>query len=660
MKRIDNQTFYHYSFLSNVKANEQGTHAVFVRHTPDKEKNKYHANLFLYHDQSVQQLTSCDSVGEFFWQDNQTIIFSSKRTEEHYTPSSDNDNTKEPTVMLYKKSISQITEATHLLTLKGHISNIQAISEKQLIYIKTRDIIEADSPYFAEQKNKDDMMRIRKLPFYFNNAGYIFNKRSMVCVYNIDTKEETEINCKDYSIDQYTLSKDKHHVLMTGTRLQKRTSRYTALFEYHLQTSELQRLLDDQEKESSEAYSISLATYFNQKPFFLGSTMKKHGLNENQIAYTIQADGTVNALHSNDISYLNSGVQDMVYAGGKSYKVFDDHIDFITTNGIMNNISRLKKDGSYEEGIYTFEGGISCFDYVDNGILLIGLSAEGGQEIYFNDKKISSFHQFLTDYYVADVQVISLKSTGYDIDGFVLLPEDYHKKDQHPAVLEIHGGPKAAYQVTYFHEMQMLAGEGYVVMYCNPRGSSGKGNDFFDIFGSYGKVDYQNIMDFTDIVCQTYDKIDPNRLFVTGGSYGGYMTNHIVGQTNRFKAAVTQRCISNWTSMYGTSDIGYYFCPDQHRTHVGKETFWQDLWDVSPLKNIDYVKTPTLIIHSDQDYRCPLEQGYQFFNALIDRGIDTELLVFKNENHELSRGGKPNNRVERLEAIKNWFARYNQ
>lgn len=307
-----------------------------------------------------------------------------------------------------------------------------------------------------------------------------------------------------------------------------------------------------------------------------------------------------------------------------------------------------------------FEGSIGCFDYVDDKLLFVGLSDEGGQELYVEGEQITHFHDFLSEYYIAKPQPLSVESAGVTVDGFVLLPENYEKANSVGAVLEIHGGPKTAYQKTYFHEMQMLVAEGYVVVFCNPRGSAGKGNDFFDIFGEYGEVDYQNIMDFTDKALEQYDKIDRDRLFVTGGSYGGYMTNHIVGKTNRFRAAVTQRCISNWTSMYGTSDIGYYFSPDQHRTNIDKESFWRDLWDVSPLKNIDKVQTPTLVIHSEKDYRCPLEQGYQFFTALLDRGIDSELLVFHDEHHGLSREGKPHNRIVRLDAIKDWFKKYDK
>ncbi len=656
MKKIDNQLLYKYSFLGNVTANPKGDKAFFIKQTANKEENRYDANLYLYSNEKTSKLTSCNTVSEAFWYDDETIAFISKRGDK-VEPNAPKKN-EEPTVNLYSKNVNACSEAELLLSLKGHISSIRCAANKTLVYLKNRDIVKEDSEYFAGQQDEDGFMRIRRLPFYLNGPNFIFNKCQVLCVYDIATNKEKEIDCKDYTVDSFELSKDNSKILMIASKIQKRGTIYSALFEYNIETGELIKRLSDDVCSIKNPYSVYAATYFGGKPFFLGSTMQKHGLNENPLAYIIENDGQITTHNADDINYMNSGAQDMVLSGGKAYKVFEKHIDFITTKGTLNKISRLTGEGVFEEDVLVFQGGISCFDYVDDKILFVGLGPDGGQELYLNNKKVSSFHAFLKDYYVALPNPVSVNSTNVDIDGFVLLPEDYDKKDSHPAVLEIHGGPKAAYQSSYFHEMQMLVAEGYVVFFCNPRGSSGKGNAFFDIFGLYGQVDYENIMDFTNTVLEKYNKIDKERLFVTGGSYGGYMTNHIVGQTNLFRAAVTQRSICNWTSFYGTSDIGYFFATDQHKAAISDEDFWQKLWGFSPLKNIDKVKTPTMVIHSDKDYRCPLEQGYQFFSALMDRGIDTELLVFKGENHDLSRSGKPKNREERLEAIRTWFKKY--
>jgi dipeptidyl aminopeptidase/acylaminoacyl peptidase len=201
--------------------------------------------------------------------------------------------------------------------------------------------------------------------------------------------------------------------------------------------------------------------------------------------------------------------------------------------------------------------------------------------------------------------------------------------------------------------MQLWANMGYFVFFCNPKGSDGRDNEFMDIRGHYGETDYQNLMDFTDAVLEKYPQINRQKVCVTGGSYGGFMTNWIIGHTDRFCCAASQRSISNWLSFYGVSDIGWFFVPDQCNGDIYRNPM--DLWDHSPLKYAANVKTPTLFIHSDEDYRCPLEQGLQMYTALMDRGVESRMCVFHGENHELSRSGKPKHRVRRLQEITDWF-----
>lgn len=249
-----------------------------------------------------------------------------------------------------------------------------------------------------------------------------------------------------------------------------------------------------------------------------------------------------------------------------------------------------------------------------------------------------------------------------DIEGFVLLPPNFvkGKKASYPLILDIHGGPKTVYSSTYYHEMQVWASLGFVVCYTNPNGSDGRGNAFADIRGAYGGRDYDDLMTFLDKVLANYAEIDPERLGVTGGSYGGFMTNWIITHTKRFKAACSQRSISNWLSFYGTSDIGYYFATDQN--HIRNFTLPEQeiLWQHSPLKYINEAATPTLFIHSDNDYRCPLEQGMQMHTALRALGVPSKLCIFPFENHDLSRGGKPQAREWRLNLMTHWFLQYLQ
>ena len=169
----------------------------------------------------------------------------------------------------------------------------------------------------------------------------------------------------------------------------------------------------------------------------------------------------------------------------------------------------------------------------------------------------------------------------------------------------------------------------------------------------YGEVDFRDLMEFTDEVLRRYPEIDADRMGVAGGSYGGFMTNWVIGHTDRFRCAVSQRSIANYVGDYLLSDIGYYYVPDQQ---LG--TIWEHperLWKASPLTYADRVKTPTLFIHADKDYRCTLANGLEMFAALKLHGVESKLCMFYGENHGLSREGKPSNRISRLSEILRWM-----
>lgn len=245
---------------------------------------------------------------------------------------------------------------------------------------------------------------------------------------------------------------------------------------------------------------------------------------------------------------------------------------------------------------------------------------------------------------------------GWDVDGFFMKPIGWEAGRKYPMVLSIHGGPAGQYGYDWYHEFQVYASRGWAVFFANPRGSTGYGEKFErGIELNWGGRDYVDIMNGVDAALAKYPWIDRDRLGVTGGSYGGFMTNWIVGHTNRFKAAVTLRSISNFVSDDGTRD-GAYGHADDFQGDIF-ENF--DLyWDRSPLKYAKNVRTPTLILHSDNDFRVPIEQGEQWFRALRHFGATAEIVFFPRENHNLTRTGEPKHLVESLNWQVYWFDRY--
>jgi dipeptidyl aminopeptidase/acylaminoacyl peptidase len=257
----------------------------------------------------------------------------------------------------------------------------------------------------------------------------------------------------------------------------------------------------------------------------------------------------------------------------------------------------------------------------------------------------------------APVQRMTFKGAdGWDVDGFLVKPLGWTAGTKYPMILSIHGGPSGQYGVDWYHEFQVYAAKGYAVFFTNPRGSTGYGRKFQrGIELQWGGNDYTDIMNGVRAVAAANPWIDTTRLGVTGGSYGGYMTNWIVGHTRLFKAAVTLRSISNFISDDGTRDGAY-----GHKGDFGGDIFQKyDLfWERSPLKYVQNVSTPILVLHSDNDYRVPIEQGEQWFRALKHFGKTAEIVFFPRENHNLTRTGEPRHIVESMNWQLYWFDRY--
>ena len=247
---------------------------------------------------------------------------------------------------------------------------------------------------------------------------------------------------------------------------------------------------------------------------------------------------------------------------------------------------------------------------------------------------------------------------GTKVQVWVMMPPGFKRgsRKKYPGVLEIHGGPHAQYGVGFFHEFQVLASAGYVVVYSNPRGSKGYGRDHCHaIRGNWGTADWVDIQAVRDFMLE-HPNIDSKCMGVMGGSYGGYMTNWVIGNCHDFAGAITDRCVSNLVSMGGSSD--FVDAPDDYFPG----NFWDrpdERWEQSPIRHFGKVKTPTLVIHSEGDLRCNIEQAEQVFSALKLNNVPTRFVRYpRTTSHGMSRGGPPDMRLHRLHQILNWWTKY--
>ncbi|MBW3658259.1 MAG: S9 family peptidase [Actinobacteria bacterium] len=259
---------------------------------------------------------------------------------------------------------------------------------------------------------------------------------------------------------------------------------------------------------------------------------------------------------------------------------------------------------------------------------------------------------------IAPTQHLIYERDGVEIDAWVLLPPD--SDGPVPLLLNIHGGPTAQYGFAFFDEFQVYAAAGYAVIGTNPRGSSGRGRDWMRaVVGAWQDNDSVDMLDLraaVDAAIETSERIDPDRLGIMGGSYGGYAVARILASDDRFRSAIVERGLLQWESFSGTSDIGQFF--DRMFLGASLADGAESHRLASPIALASGVSTPTLVLHSEEDWRCPIEQAEQFFAALLRHGVESEFVRFPGEGHELSRSGSPKHRVERFEAILDWHERH--
>jgi len=344
-----------------------------------------------------------------------------------------------------------------------------------------------------------------------------------------------------------------------------------------------------------------------------------------------------------------------------------ERITFQIEDGGNVHLYAVAADGSAEpELVVGGEQTIGLYDLRGDRLVYTSTTHTRPAELFDRDgtQLTSVCDGFVAKCELAEVErFTAVSSDGTEVDAWLVRPPGFDEGKRYPVLLDIHGGPFGQYGTGFFDEVQVYAGAGYCVLFSNPRGGSGYSEAWgrairgpIDGSGSgWGGVDYEDLMGVVDTALERFDFLDPERLGVLGGSYGGYMTSWIIGHTNRFKAALSERAVNSLVSMFGSSDIGWVF----------ERQFGGDMWDnmdeylrMSPATYAHEIETPVLIVHSENDLRCNVEQGEHLFTLLRVLGKEVEMLRFPSESHELSRSGSPVHRVLRFEAILEWFGRY--
>ncbi|WP_066174460.1 S9 family peptidase [Bacillus marinisedimentorum] len=654
-KNFTAEDLYQFKFVSDPVISPDGKKAVYVKKEINDEK-KYQSHLHMIDLDSKEDIqwtsgASLDSAPK--WSpDGKSVAFVSNRSEQNQ-------------IWLISAAGGEAKQLTFCKNGAG--SPVWMPDAKGLLF--STSLADDESIEETESKEKEDEEKkplvIEQLRYKADGVGFLENTYEQIGLLNLADGSVRQLTEGAYDHESAAISADGKKLAYVR-RLEEAPDRYmrSDVFVMNLRDGSTVKMNQFEGSFLAPAFSPD-----SNSLAFLGHDFEFEGATiEDVFVADLEGGEPANLTKEADLVPLDVNMNDLQSGqmAGLEWSENGEGLYFLGSERGNTHVFYVKMDGSLERvaGGTRQVYGLSIHHGQNRAVLavndpetpgdLFSIDLKSGEE----ERLTGSNEGLLNGKEISVPETFDVETEdGFTVQCWMMKPAGYEEGKQYPMVLEIHGGPHMMYGNTFFHEMQVLASKGYAVLFTNPRGSQGYGQKFVNANRSdYGGGDFRDLMTAVDQALERYSFIDRDQLFVTGGSYGGFMTNWIVGHDRRFKAAVTQRSISNWHSFYGVSDIGYFFT----KWEVGSTVFEDPgkLWDQSPIKYVKNIETPLLILHSENDLRCPIEQGEQLFIALKHQGKDTRFVRFPGADHNLSRSGDPQLRVARLEEICGWFERY--
>ena len=634
--------------ISDPQISPDGNKALYVHTIMDIEKNDYLSDLWIANleKRKVTQFTSGRSKDKNpKWSpDGSQILFTST------PPKKDNEEKKKP--QLYVINVAG-GEARQLTDLEGGVESPSwSPNSKKILFISN-----------VKRKEKEGNVKIiDRLSYKFNGRGFFENLRKHLFSISVKRGKPKQITTGEYDVENPAWTRDgKEIVFSSNLELDADITRRKYLYKISSRGGQPIQL-------TKTLMSISgiKCNPNGREIAFIGHDYR-NGSGTNSDVWIINKEKdplNLTAKFNQDMgTKLSCDIRIVSPKNMPSWS--GNYLYFTSTFEGDAHLYRVHKKGSdVEKVLGETDHSVEAFSVNKDGkIVYCVLDTTKPIELWTWDGNKRTPITRLNKNYLKNTSPQNhenftfVSNAGHIVEGWLMKPPEFKPGKKYPLILHIHGGPRGAYGNSFFHEFQVLASQGWAVVYINPWGSGGYYEDYQSkLPGHYFEQDFDDLMKAVDIIIERNSWVDIDKLGVTGGSYGGVMTNWIITQTDRFKAAVTCRSISNWVSFYGVSDIGWSF----GKTEIGGN--WWEMMELyvekSPITHVVNVKTPTLIIHSEEDYRCPMEQAEQLFTAFKVLGVETEFIRFPEENHDLSRSGKPSHRKERLEHIVRWFKKY--
>lgn len=596
-------------------------------------------------------------------------------------------NTKEPDIAEHNHVkhpvyiVENVVWKEKSLPLPDKITGVQVLKDGRWL-IKAQEPIRQDPDYYETEN----------LPFMEDGKGYI---KSFGTLYVYDTEKK----------QVYRLLSDKYEVKLAGagedgiwfTGYERNSERVdflhsgfyyipnrddrTSSEEKFMTLEKPSRGMDLSEEEKfiprilieDGKFRLDSVIESGNGWIIAASSMETHGPGQSPDFWHLSYDGNLKLFAENDSSTSHAVVRDWK-GTGKQFAAVPDGVAYLSTSHGEVQIHTCTAGTLGERAAVSAGGKIRCLLrdtgtidafhlFSDGRVLTISSYEWNMDELYIYEDKarrqISNYHRKLE---APKRSTFAFSSSSYEgeIDVCVLYPKNFDKEKsmkKYPAILTIHGGHKLAYGADVLNiDFKLWTDEDYFVIYCNPRGSEGVDDAFADIIGKNGKADADDILKALDLAIEREPRIDRGRIGITGGSYGGYLTNMLITKTDRFACAASVRSISNRISKELNSDTGFRY----PLASIGNMVWRQSdaFWDASPIKYIKNCHTPTLIVHAEGDRRCPVAEGIQMYTALKLQGVPAKLVLFSGESHGLAVSGKPRARLKHSRVIREWFSRY--
>jgi dipeptidyl aminopeptidase/acylaminoacyl peptidase len=645
------EDYFSFKFVGDPHISPDGKVVAYVLTTIDQKKNKRESSVWVVpaDGSAAPRRLSAEgfSSNSPRWSpDGKTLAMLSARA-------SDAPAGETPRSEIYLLSFASGGEAIALTKLKNGVQSYQWSPEgSRIVVVSTSGPMDG----VAAADRKSDVRHYTHIQYKFNDTGWFDDKRRHLWVVSVpggETKQITE--GQDWNDTDPQWSPDGTRIAFVSDRTGKAydDSHNTDVWVIPAAGGTLTRISDHAFEDENPRWSpdgkqilFTGQTAVHQFPKLYVADSSGGAASEMVLKDLDSIPGELHWQTSNTVLFA-AGVKGETHIFRADPSVPDRGVRTFTalTSG-PRGIHAFDVNQSTGKMVYL----ANDFEHLDD-LYISGLDGSGERQLTHVNSDLWAQLE------LQPVERLPYKSTdGWAVDGFFVKPLGWQAGKKYPMVLVIHGGPEGMFGVDWYHEFQVYAAKGWAVFFCNPRGSTGYGEKFErGEINNWGGMDYQDFMSGVDAALKQYPWVDANDLGVTGGSYGGYMTNWIVSHTNRFKAAVTLRSISNFISDDGTRDGAY-----GHRDYFKGIVFdhFDQYWDASPLKYAHNVRTPTLILHSDNDFRVPIEQGEQWFRALQHFGVPSEIVFFPRENHNLTRTGEPKHLVESLNWQLYWFDRY--